>query len=261
MSYLDKILDATRERVDAAKRQKPRRELEGKLEFKEPARDFLGALRGPGVALIAEFKRRSPSAGVIREGLEPSDAASAYEEGGASALSILTEPEFFSGSMKDLAAAKMACLLPVLRKDFVIDPYQVLEARVYGADAVLLIVAAFPDDGLLEELKASIEDQSMAALIEIHDESELEKALALGPAVIGVNQRDLKTFQVDTSLAPTLKKLIPDDVVVVAESGINSRDDVELLESAGVGAMLVGEHLMRSQDIVSATADLLGRKS
>lgn len=261
MTYLDKILDATRERVDAAKKQKPGRELEGKLEFKEPPRDFLGALRGPDVALIAEFKRRSPSAGVIREGLEPADAARAYKKGGASALSILTEPDFFFGSMKDLASAKMASSLPVLRKDFVIDPYQVLEARVYGADAVLLIVGAFTDEGALRELKASVEEHSMTALIEVHDETELESAIALEPSVIGVNQRDLKTFQVDTSLAPKLRKLIPDDVVLVAESGINSRKKVELLENAGVGAMLVGEHLMRSQDIAAATADLLGRKS
>ena len=261
MTYLDKILEATRERVDAQEKQKPRRALEGKLKFKEPPRGFLAALQGPDVALIAEFKRRSPSAGVIREGLEPTAAARAYEKGGASALSVLTEPEFFSGTMKDLAAAKKACSLPVLRKDFVIDPYQVLEARVYGADAVLLIVAAFGDDGLLAELKSSIEDHSMTALIEVHDDSELEKALALEPSVIGVNQRDLKTFHVDTSLAPKLKKLIPDDVMVVAESGINSRSDVELLQNAGVGAMLVGEHLMRAEDIAAASADLLGLKT
>jgi indole-3-glycerol phosphate synthase len=260
MSYLDKILDATRVRIQSTKKQMPLRELESNLKTKEAPRDFLGSVTGQGVSLIAEFKRRSPSAGAINEAVEPAQIVSAYEEGGASALSILTDPDFFSGSMKDLGAAKVASSLPVLRKDFVIDSYQITEARAYGADAVLLIVAAL-DDGLLRELRSSIEEYEMTALIEVHDEAELDRAMALDPSLIGVNQRDLKTFEVDTSLAPRLRKLIPENVVVVAESGIKSRADVELLESAGLEAMLVGEHLMREGDIVSATAELLGRKA
>lgn len=258
MSYLDKILEATRERIDTTKSQKPESALRDTLRFKELPRDFLGALRANGISLIAEFKRRSPSAGVIREGLEPDEAASSYETGGARAISVLTEPKFFGGSMSDIAAAKMASSLPVLRKDFVIDPWQVLEARVYGADAVLLIVAALDDDGLLKELRSSIEELSMAALIEVHDEEDLERAMALQPALIGVNQRNLKTFDVDTSLAARLRKVIPQSVVVVAESGIRSRADVQELETAGIDAMLVGEFLMRAEDSVAAASELLG---
>ncbi|HEU5002752.1 MAG TPA: indole-3-glycerol phosphate synthase TrpC [Actinomycetota bacterium] len=259
-TYLDRILDATRRRLVDAQARRSLGDLERDVREVGSPRDFTGALRAEGISLIAEFKRRSPSKGAIRADATPQRTARAYERGGARALSVLTEPDFFSGSLADLQAARRVTALPAIRKDFVLEPYQVVEARLAGADAILLIVAALRDPGRYAELAAAARDYGLAALVEIHDEWELDAAFAVEPAIVGVNQRDLRTFAVDTGLAIRMRPRIPPDVVVVAESGIATRADVTALEEADVDAMLVGETLMRAPDPAAATATLLGRE-
>lgn len=256
-SYLDEILEATRARIARSKREISQVDLEGMAQ-QHSRRDFRGAISAMEMSLIAEFKRRSPSAGEIRPGAEPGAIAAAYAGGGASALSILTEPDFFGGSLQDLRLAREASGLPVLRKDFVLDPYQVAEAGAIGADAVLMIVAALPDGGLLRDLASAAADESLAALFEVHDEWELERAMELDPKIVGINQRDLRTLEIDAGLAVRLRKRVPAGVVVVAESGISGRPEVETLQSEGIDAVLVGESLMRSEDPRAAVAELLG---
>lgn len=257
-SYLDEIIESVRARSKIARR--PDEEVEAEARARAPARDFPGALKEDGISLIAEFKRSSPSAGEIRIGADAGKIATDYQKGGARALSVLTEPDYFSGSLEDLAAAKAATEIPVLRKDFIVDRYQVAEARAAGADAVLLIVAALSREALevLVDVAAEFE---IAALVEVHDERELETALGLDCALIGINQRNLRTFRVDKALAGRLRSLVPAGVVVVAESGIASREDVKALEAAGVDAILVGEALMRAPDPASAASELLGLSS
>jgi indole-3-glycerol phosphate synthase len=257
VSHLEKILESTRRRLDALKLRRPSSALESEAAAAPAPRRFMEAVGAEGISLIAEIKRRSPSAGAIKEGADPTWLAAAYQAGGARAISVLTEPEFFGGSLEDLAAARGACRLPVLRKDFIVDPRQVLEARASGADAVLLIVAALPDDSLMKELSSLSAELGMAALVEVHDEGELERAVGAGATLVGVNQRNLVTFEVDRGLAARMRKLVPEGVLVVAESGITSRDDVKELEEAGVDAILVGEALMRAPDPAEAAADLL----
>jgi indole-3-glycerol phosphate synthase len=259
-SYLDRILDTTVERVKADMRERPFTDLEREAKIASPVRDFTEAIRKPGMSLVAEFKRRSPSKGPIAN-RKPAGTAYAYELGGARAMSVLTEPRFFDGSMEDLQIARSTCSLPVLRKDFTIHPYQVVEARARGADAILLIVAALPDMGLLIELADVAREYGLAALIEVHDPHELDAAFEIGPELIGVNQRNLLTFEVDDALAMRLRREIPREVGMVVESGISSRPQVEELEEAGVDAILVGETLMRSADPAKAAAELLGGAS
>lgn len=258
-SYLDQILDATRERLSADRRRRSFGDLEREAGALPAPRDFIGAVREPGISLVAEMKRRSPSAGDVRPDADPRHLATRFEEGGARAVSVLTEPFFFSGSLGDLEVVRGACGLPVLRKDFVVDPYQVVEARAAGADAVLLIVAAVDGSTHLGELHAAAADYGLAALVEIHSEREMDVAFEAEPSLIGVNQRDLATFRVDRGLAARLRRHIPQDVAVIAESGISSRADVEELEEAAVDGILVGEALMRSDDPARAIAALLGR--
>ena len=257
-TYLDKILERTRARVELTRRERPFEELDRESRNAGQVRDFAGAIRAEGMSLIAEFKRRSPSKGVIRADVDPAEVAGAYERGGARALSVLTEPEFFSGSLDDLARARQATTLPVLRKDFVVDPYQIVEARAGGADAVLLIVAAIPDPVAFAELADAAAHYGLAALVEVHSEWELDDAFEVEPGLVGVNQRDLRTFDVDEGLAIRLRPRIPADVATVAESGITDRAGVEALEEAGVDAMLVGETLMRAGDPARAARELLG---
>lgn len=262
-TYLDKILERTRDRVVMTKRQRSAGDVERDLPYAPALRDFTGAITAAGMSLIAEVKRRSPSKGKIRDEIDPEQLAASYEAGGARALSVLTEPEFFAGTLDDLARARAATEVPVLRKDFVIDPYQVVEARAGGADAILLIVLALPDLGLFSELAAAAAELGMAALVEVHDERELDAAFDStpgGPALIGVNQRDLTSFTVDRGLAIRLRPRIPSQVAMVAESGITERGDVEQLEEAGIEAILVGEALMRADDPGTAAAALLGRE-
>lgn len=223
--------------------------LRSQLEHAPAPRGFAAHLRQhlaagrPGV--IAEIKRASPSKGVIREDFEPAALARSYAEGGASCLSVLTDHDFFQGHELHLQAARAACELPVLRKDFVIDPYQIYEARVLGADCVLLIVAALGDAALLE-LHQLAQELGMDVLVEVHTEEELERALALQPQLLGINNRDLHTFHTDIRTTLRLKERVPADSLLVTESGIHINEEVELMRSNGVHAFLVGESMMRA---------------
>jgi indole-3-glycerol phosphate synthase len=223
-------------------------------------KDFIGALRGPGLAVIAEMKQRTPIMGVLAEDYRPADLAHEYTDGGAAAISVLTHMAGFGGRPEHILAARAATDLPILRKDFVTDPYEIAEARATGADAVLLIVAAlaFPPSGEvarsaggaagLRDLLAVARSRGVAALVEVHDEPETQLALEAGAEVIGINHRDLRTFAVDLGLTERLRKLIPPGVVVVAESGIRTPDDARRLYEAGADAILVGELVMRAND-------------
>ena len=210
-------------------------------------KDFVGALRRPGLAVIAEMKQRTPSMGVLAEEYRPTELARAYTDGGAAAISVLTHMASFGGRPEHIEAARLATDLPILRKDFVTDPYEVGEARAAGADAVLLIVAAL-DQERLDELMRVARSRGLAVLVEVHDESEVERALKGGARAIGVNNRDLRTFTVDPSLTERLRRAIPPDVVLVAESGIHSVEDARRMREAGADAILVGESLMRAED-------------
>jgi indole-3-glycerol phosphate synthase len=228
--------------------------VEAALRTPEP-RPFGQALAAPGLSVIAEVKRRSPSRGDIAPGLDPAMLAASYAAGGAAALSVLTDGDHFGGSPDDLAAARAACGLPVLRKDFTVDGRDVADARLMGADAVLLIVAAL-SDGELAALHRLAADLGLAALVEVHDEAELDTALAAGASIVGVNQRDLRTFTVDRGLAARLAPRIPSGVVTVAESGIRGPDDVP----AGFDAILVGESLVTAADPAAAVRHLRGEE-
>ncbi len=254
MTYLSKILDA--HRAAAAHDQRSLDALIEQAAAVGSVRDFAGALRAdPGVAVISEIKRRSPSKGALNLDLDPAAWAGDYAEGGAACLSVLTDVDFFGGSPDDLQTARDACPLPVIRKDFTVTANDVADARIMGADAVLLIVAAL-DDVELADFHALARQLGMAALVETHDEAEMERALAVGADVIGVNQRDLVTFEVDTARAVRVGAMIPDDAVAVAESGIGGPEDVPPLLAAGFDAVLVGESLVRSGDPRAAVAAL-----
>jgi indole-3-glycerol phosphate synthase len=265
MNRLDPIVAATREEVTRRRQATPPAELERAATARaetDPVRPFAEALARPGVSVIAEHKRRSPSAGPIREDLELEDVVGAYERGGAAALSILTEGPSFGGSLDDLRAARRAVGLPLLRKDFVVDHYQVHESFAAGADAILLIVSALPQRELAS-LHAAALGLGLAALVEIHDEAELETALELGAAIIGINNRDLKTLQVDTrrtfELLPRIRTPAHPHALVVSESGFSRPDQIDELAQAGVDGVLIGEALMRSGDIEAATRALAAR--
>jgi len=218
-------------------------------------KDFVGALRQPGLAVIAEMKQRTPSMGVLADEYQPIELARAYEAGGAAAISVLTHMAGFGGRPEHIQWARLATGLPILRKDFITDPYEVGEARAAGADAVLLIVAALEADQLGRML-AVVRSRGLDALVEVHDEQEAEAALRAGAAAIGVNHRDLRTFEVDLGLTERLRKQIPADVVVVAESGIKNVEDARRMREAGADAILVGETLMRSADPASSLREL-----
>ena len=260
MSVLERIVEDTRGEVKRRRKQTPLSELEAQLEHRAGAegfRPFSEALTRPGVSVIAEHKRRSPSAGTIRDGATVSDIVRAYERGGAAALSILTEPFHFSGSLDDLREARAASSLPVLRKDFIVDPYQLYEAAAVGADAILLIVAALelPQlDSLLREAGAL----DLDALVEVHDERELEQALEVEADVLGLNNRDLADFSVDLERTYELLSDVPAGKTVVSESGFSTRDQLDDLERVGVDAVLIGETLMRADDVEAATRELTG---
>jgi indole-3-glycerol phosphate synthase len=251
---LGKILAAKRDEVTLLHQPETRDAIKkAALDAPDP-RDFTGALRRSDrkLAVIAEIKRRSPSKGELAPDLDPADTARAYESGGAAALSVLTDRPFFGGSVDDLRLAREATSLPTLRKDFTIDETQVLEARAIGADALLLIVAALPDDAVLRDLHAFAGDLGLAAVVEVHEEAELERAVNAGAAIVGVNCRDLGTFAEDLAVAERLAGLLPPDVVAVAESAVRVPSDAGRMAAAGFDAVLVGEALVRSPD--SATA-------
>jgi len=257
MNTLERIVEATRREVEQRRSAVPLATLERELVARGEDRPFTEALVHPGVSVIAEHKRRSPSAGAIREGASVADVVCAYERGGAAALSILTEGPHFGGSLDDLRAARAASTLPILRKDFVVDAYQVFESAAVGADAILLIVAAL-EPRELERLHAEALALDLDVLVEVHDARELEVALELDADVIGINNRDLTDFTVDVARTFELLVDVPAGKVVVSESGITARDQLDELERVGVDAVLVGEALMRSDDVEAACRALTG---
>ncbi|HVA43029.1 MAG TPA: indole-3-glycerol phosphate synthase TrpC [Acidimicrobiales bacterium] len=253
-TYLDAILAAHRSAGEKDGREAAVVLAEAAARV-EPVRDFEAALRAPGLSVIAEVKRRSPSKGDLAAGLDPAALARAYAAGGAACLSVLTDVEFFGGSPADLVAARAATALPVLRKDFTVSALDVADARLMGADAVLLIAAALSDTELAE-LAARAAGLGLAVLHEVHDEAELERVLAVGAGLVGVNQRDLSSFEVDTDRAMRVAGAMPDGIVKVAESGISGPEDAARLADAGFDAVLVGESLVRSADPAAAVGAL-----
>ena len=256
---LDQIVARKKREVAACRDRVPTAALEGRLSVAPAVRDFFGALAAPGpIKLIAEFKRKSPSAGEIRPGATIEEVVRGYRDAGASCLSILTDGPGFGGSLVDLETARIAVPLPVLRKEFVVDRYQVIEARAHGADAVLLIAECL-DDCHLRSLYREILDLGMTPLVELHDPENLPRVLDLGATLVGINNRDLQSMTTDLDTVLRLREQVPDEVLLVAESGIKTRADVQRLEAAGIAAMLVGESLLKQPDPGKAAAALLGR--
>jgi indole-3-glycerol phosphate synthase len=256
---LDVLIDATRERLDRVKRETPLADLERAIEdrFTLEGRPFSEALSRPWTSVIAEYKRRSPSAGDIRPDASVVDIVRAYDRGGAAALSVLTEERHFGGSLDDLRQGRAACDLPILRKDFTIDPYQLYEAKAYGADAVLLVVGSLKVRDLAT-LYGIANDLDLDAIVEVHDEHELEAALEIDCDVIGINNRNLEDFTVDLETTFELLTDVPAGKTVVSESGISQRSQIEELERVGVDAVLVGETVMRADDPEAAVRELAG---
>jgi indole-3-glycerol phosphate synthase len=252
---LDEIVQATRDSLARRKRERPLADLEHELAARAEGRPFQEALAHPGTSLIAEHKRRSPSAGVIREGASVTEIVHAYEQGGAAAISVLTEETHFGGSLEDLYEARRATQLPILRKDFCVDLYQLYEAKVAGADAVLLVVGSLRKNDL-ERLYAEAQALDLDAIVEVHDEDELDCALELDVDVIGINNRNLEDFTVDIQTTVDLLAAIPTGKTVVSESGIRTRQEIEELERVGVDAVLIGETLMRAPDPEDAVREL-----
>lgn len=255
---LDRIVAHKLEEVAAARHATPIEDVRARAAEAPPARDFRGALlAGRAVALIAELKRSSPSAGLIREDFDPAAIAACYREAGAAALSVLTDARYFGGNLAFLAEARDAAPVPALRKDFIVDEYQIYEARAAGADAVLLIVRVLRDDQLAALLSLAGE-LGMGALVETHSREEVARAVEVGAPIIGINNRDLDTLATDLRTTQQLAGEVPADRVLVSESGIASRRDVESLADAGVHAVLVGQTLMQSADITAAARQLVG---
>ncbi|QDH34810.1 indole-3-glycerol phosphate synthase TrpC [Porphyrobacter sp. YT40] len=260
MNKLEEICAAKREIVAARKQAIGDETLDRAIRMQTVPRGFEAALRAraeSGYALIAEIKKASPSKGLIRADFRPAEHAAAYAAGGAACLSVLTDAPYFQGHEDYLVAARAACALPVLRKDFMVDPWQCREARAIGADAILIIVAAL-EDGAMAEIEAAATELGMDVLVEVHDEAELERAAAtLKSRLIGINNRDLKTFTTSLATTERLAPLMPEGTLIVGESGINSHADCQRLEAAGVRTFLVGESLMRADDVAAATRALL----
>ena len=256
---LEKIVAVKHQEVAAAQRRKPLAAVRADAESRVLTRDFVGAMRSKIAAghpaVIAEIKKASPSKGVLREEFIPADIAQSYAEHGAACLSVLTDVEFFQGSVDFLKQARASCQLPVLRKDFMVDAYQIYESRAMGADAVLLIAACL-DDAQMKDFEAIARNLDMAVLVEVHDQAELERALKLQTPLIGVNNRNLKTFAVSLDTTLSLRAQVPADRILVTESGIQTRDDVLRMGAAGVGAFLVGEAFMRASEPGEALAAL-----
>lgn len=255
MNRLDPILAARRHAVAERKLQVPVERLRERLSTAPAWRDFHGALVQPGISVIAELKRRSPSAGDMRPDADTATVVRRYAAAGARALSILTEPQFFGGRDEDIAAARAEVTLPLLRKDFVVDPYQIVEARTLGADAVLLMVSVLGNR--TGEMLMHANEVGLDALVEVHDRAELMVALAAGARIVGINNRDLKTMRIDLSTTEQLAPLIPSGVLCIAESGIAARADIDRLRRAGAQAFLVGSALMQAADPADALGGLV----
>jgi len=254
---LDELVASTKKLLAERKSRIPIAEVEQAAAKQAPPRDFAAALEGQSIKLIAEVKRASPSKGLLAPNLDAALTAGTYEKSGAAAISVLTEPEYFKGSLADLEAVRAAVKLPIMRKDFIVDPYQIYEARACGADAVLLIVTILSPDEL-RNLLQTVHSLGMKALVEVDSRQELEQAMVLDPEVIGINNRNLADFSVKLETTLELHCLIPKGKVIVSESGIHTRDDVKKLEGAGVNAILVGEALVASADPAAKIRELLG---
>ena len=272
-TILDEIMAYHRQQLPKRKREIPLENLRAFAGVAPPSLNFYDALRAPGVSLIAECKKASPSKGLMVPDYDPAALATTYVRAGASAISVLTDARHFQGSLADLRNVKEATAglkiggsqskgVPILRKDFIFDPYQVYEARVAGADAVLLIAAVL-EDGEIKDLLSLTHQLDMNALIEVHTEREVERVLSLGARIMGINNRNLQTFKVDFENTARLRRLIPDDVVIVGESGLKTTADVERMRDIGVDAVLVGETLVKSRDIFAMTTSFVqaGRPS
>ncbi len=257
MTILDEIAEYKRTFVAQCKRRMPLEEIRRHAGEREPTRDFADALRASGMSVIAEIKRQSPSKGVIRTDVDPVEVARIYMRNGARAISVLTDERYFGGSLKDLSAARDAVHLPLLRKEFVVDAYQIYEARAAGADAVLLIVSLLTKEALSDYISL-IGELGLSALVEVHTGQELEQALKADARIIGINNRNLKTFKTDLKTTFELVRDIPKGRIIVSESGIQSGADIVRLQEAGVDAVLVGEALMRKEDIGGALKALIG---
>lgn len=256
-TVLDRILEARRTEVEHRKKVLPETALRYGVQAASPLRDFVGALSRPGINIMAELKPASPSRGVLREPFDAVALAQSFEGAGAAALSVLTEPEFFRSSLKNLRDARKSVQLPVLRKDFIFDPWQVWEARANDADSFLLIAATVPDS-LLKELLALGRELGMEPIVEVHTREELDRALAAEARIIGVNNRNLKTLEVRTDTSFDLIDAIPEDCIAISESGIRTHGELSKLQDAGFDAFLVGTRLMVSSDPAAALAELLG---
>jgi len=257
-TILDDIVAKVRLRLAEKERLKPLVEIVRTAAAQPTPRDFAGALRGARFALISEIKKASPAKGWLHEELDILKQAKMYEQGGASAVSVLTEPDYFKGSLEDLKSVRAAVKLPVLRKDFILGRYQVYEARLYGADAVLLIVSLLAPD-TLRDLISLAHEMKMSALVEVHDEAETKTALTAGARIIGINNRNLADFTVDLGTSLKLRPLVPPEITVISESGIATKEDVSRLKGAGINGILVGEALVKAENPEAKIRELLGR--
>ncbi len=255
---LDEIVANKIREIESSKRQTSLAEMQRRAKQQPPPLDFMAALNSAGIKLIAEVKKASPSKGIIRHDFDAVKTAKVYEKNGAAAISVLTDEKFFQGKLEYLSGVKRSVRIPILRKDFILEPYQVYESRAYGSDAVLLIVSILTSDRFKDLLKLS-HSLGMSCLVEVHNENELKIALGTNARIIGINNRDLTTMKTDFTTTERLRPLIPSDRLIVSESGIKDRRDIEILEKLGINAALVGETLMASTDIGAKVKELLGK--